>query len=347
MADASLMETEKFFNELAAFSKCVLGKLNLPAETPWKYPGWAEKAERPRGAILHYTADVSLRSVLQWFMAPGMNARASAHVVVGERWDTWLVDLAQAYPRVSELPVPVVQCCSWYDRAWHAKAANHWAYGIEICNMGELRRGADGQMVCWRNEWTSPWGGSAVAMNGRWWEPWRYDQIRAVVMLLRRMAYPAEAGLVRSLILGHEQVQANKFDPGPLFPLREVRQAVYDGAALGMALWVQNWSAEQDAYMRRQMQKIAVSYTGATDPSLALAAVREQVIKLVDSAQLVRTMLAMLGYEVASMSELALTELDVVSLRVFQRMMGLDVDGVAGPVTRGALRDRLIERGVI
>lgn len=261
---------QDFFSELTEFSKRVFQNLHLPEISPWRRDAWPGAAQ-PRGAVVHYTADPDFYAVLRWFMDPKWEARASAHAVVGREWTMKLRDLSVGLPRVAALEVPVVQCVPIDMVSWHATWACGETYGIEVCNMGELKLAPDAVelgFVSWQrkdsgsDEWTKPWPGEAVQVFNRWFEPWMPTQVVTVVHLLR--AVEAIKGTFQnSWIVGHEHVQGrgtrvanmkgaetyktDKTDPGLHFPMEWVRAAVFTDEDIKQMPWYLEWKADQSS----------------------------------------------------------------------------------------------------
>lgn len=225
-------------------------------------------------------------------------AKASAHLVVGE--DGAVVQL-----------VP-------FDRAaWHAGrsawgdvagSVNPVSIGIEIANLGDL----DGSPGAWRSE-----GGARVPDDrvlvarhkaggaARPWHTYPPAQVGAVIAISRALhaAYHFEA------IVGHDDVApGRKVDPGPAYPMDMVRGAVMSPATTSIF----------------------------TPPRPPQPAPEAPVPTVVETPRDVQRALNALGYgplrvdgRIGPISERAVER--------FQRVAGLDVDGVPGPKTRAAL----------
>jgi N-acetyl-anhydromuramyl-L-alanine amidase AmpD len=228
-------EAQDFFAQLYRFSTRLIKKA-LPG-TPdassnvsrFRSPG------RPKGAILHYTASGTWQSPVRWFCG-FPDSKASAHVVVCDRRAKEAEGLDDDLPLVKALGVTCIQCVPPGMSAWHATWANPLCYGIENRNCGLVRR--DSEDKPWRHwpkgkgqtaEWTSPAPSipdkAYQAQNAtEGYEPYARQQLIANVMLLRYVGAMGGRPLDPALVLPHSAVQSGKWDPGPLFPIHEVRR---------------------------------------------------------------------------------------------------------------------------
>lgn len=336
-------EGKEFFEQLKVFTDRVLVSLNFrDRESEW---GSTWRNNGPDGAVIHYTADPDPIRVLKWFIETRFRSKSSAHCVVFvERvteWDGFLADL----PLIAALPVTVVQARPHTLTANHATWANSTMYGIEIVNPGEIKerdgsffwylpRDIDGDGV--KDAWGTPWSGEVVEAAGRYWSPYPRAQIEATTEILLRLDAIYQLDPVR--ILGHEQVQGvntlsgrrkpmakDKRDPGPLFPLHEVRQAVKRGLDLNAIELTSVSELETMAGsipLEESMRKLRLDWR---DPKIVQCA------------------LYALGYYIGRFGpELSIQAKD--SVGIFQKMSGLRTDGVVGPMTAAALSGRYFDR---
>lgn len=363
-----------FFDELQVFSdRFIKANMALPeSRSPWG----GDRVIRPEGAVIHYTADEDVMRVLRWFMLEKHGAKASSHVVVFDRkWgstDKWMADL----PLVQALPVTVIQCRKPTERAYHATWCNNTFYGIENIGAGELRKDKDGGFVTWQPrdksspEWTMPWHvpyKTPVEMYGRWWSPFTKEQVAANVLILRHLH--AEFPLQPATVVGHEQVQGvktpeapnhDKRDPGPAFPIHGVRSAVFarpstsDGVLLETTSWFNRWAsnphfleAERDGFVIEYAKR--VSEVWAQPPASVVWKKWQSAMEALPAKGGVlpvegKAAFLVLGYYMDGLLP-GLTPAEVISVRMFQHMSGLTVDGDPGPKTRAMLVERLKDRG--
>lgn len=349
-----------FFDQLQTFSERVFQTLEIGEITsPWQ--GGQFQVGEPIGAILHYTANSSIRGTLRWFMSKKHEAQASAHVVIADGWPEEYEELAVGLPLVRALPAAVVQCVAPGSVAWHATWVNSMCYGIELVNAGELRLRADG-WVWWPDDWTRPWKAKGavpkvpVEMYGRAWEPYTAEQILAVVIILREVQ-KFHGSLRRYMVLGHEHVSQHKLDPGPLLPLHGIRLAVHEPDIYpSMYQWFQHFQANtRDG----QTWRDTLAHSWVSDvlgqPGRSTEdAWREMGLVLrgpfmksnAGFGLLGRTVLRLLGYFASPTFE-NLTDDERRSIEVFQRMMRLRVDGIPGINTKAGLVLRLEEQGIL
>lgn len=324
-------EAIEFFSQLETFSDRYL--------TRWGQPGWNcgwrnDWPCEPNGVIIHYTASSSLRGTVRWFCNPQYNARASSHWVVHHRRISAHDEFASDLPLVKALPVTVFQPVSRLKKAWHATWANSWAFGIENVNQGYIDK----------------FGEELVELRRKYWYPYTPAQLHTNAILVRYLMelYPT-VGLDR--VLGHEQVQSertvmggkqmkNKWDPGPLFPLLQLRNQVLEGMAARSEV------AHRHVPLTPVWDDVDIMelvYPGNNSRALFWKEL-SQYVKSGKPRRAGNVAMQLLGYDVPTKST---TTYAATSVRIFQRMMGLLVDGIMGPITRRALRARLIERQIL
>ena len=382
MADDKAQAVE-FFRQLDVFSKRYCQSLSLETNIS-RWGGEAYERGEPSGAILHYTADPSLESVVRWFVDPKLNAKVSAHVVIDDK-SLEMAEHADGLPLIQELPVAVILCRPPDKMAWHATWVNGACFGVECVNAGELRTQDNGVTMTWwpakaakSGPWTKVWkpvGQAATHQAGRWWAPFPPKQLEAAATVLRYLRAMFPDSLRPGWILGHEQVQGvrtrmsngaamgtDKRDAGPTFPLPGLRQAVFDDwKPLTRYDWFQRYCADAqwgDSERVRVLQAAIPEIYG-----------RSECLETVDVFQRFHNALAtlareldgpfgpwgklalyLLGYYMPSIARGEYTSPDMdsdelTSVATFQRLMGLQVDSKPGSLTRTAIRERIKDRG--
>jgi len=374
----------EFFRQLDVFSKKYCRAISLETNiSPWG--GGDYDRGKPSGAILHYTADPSLESVVRWFANPKLNAKVSAHVVVDDKSLETIAEHADGLPLIQELPATVVLCRPPDKTAWHATWVNGQCFSVECVNAGELRTQDNGATMTWwpakdkaSGPWTKVWkmlGKVATFQAGRWWDPFPPDQLAAVVTVLRHLRALFPESLKPGWLLGHEQVQGirtrtsngasmgtDKRDAGPTFPLHGIRQAVFDDwKPLTRYDWFQRYCCDPkwgDAERARILQAAIPEIYGQSE-SLETVDVFQRLHHELTAMALQsstsfgpwgKLALYLLGYYMPSIERGEYTSLDLdtdelTSVATFQRLMGLQVDTKTGSFTRTALCDRIKDRG--
>jgi N-acetyl-anhydromuramyl-L-alanine amidase AmpD len=352
--------SDHFFEQLQKFSERVFDALGFEEKvSPWQ--GSEFKGGHPIGATLHFTAGSDIRRALRWFMQKKHEAQASANVVVADGWPEEWIELAENLDLVKALPAAVVQCVPPDKPAWHATWVNSMCYGIEMVNAGELRL-HNGEWAWWPDDYTRTWHAQGavpkepVQMYGRAWEPYTVEQVLAVVEVLRQVQ-KLYGTLTRYMTVGHENVTRAKIDPGPLFPIHGVRLAMYEpDINPEVYQWLQKFRADPQRDGEQWRDDLVVEWcteisgypVGPAEAWLMFdQAMHGQFRKPTRGFGILgKTAMQLLGYYMGSPgSDLDLNEKR--SVEVFQKMMGLRVDGDPGVQTKSALVVRLEECGFL
>jgi N-acetylmuramoyl-L-alanine amidase len=132
----------------------------------------------------------------------------------------------------------VYQCVNFSDRAWHAgpatlwqgkpiaRNANDFTIGIEIANWGKLKCVGPNAFV---NYLGKPFTGTVFFdAAGDAWEAYPDAQLAAVIQAAKVVVH-ACPGIDRANVQGHAEIQTNKSDPGPAFPMAKFLDAVFGG----------------------------------------------------------------------------------------------------------------------
>ena len=157
--------------------------------------------------VLHYTAGSSALSSAHYLARKDTDS--SAHLVIAR--DGGIIQL---------LPFDTI--------AWHAGQSeyagrtnlNRYSIGIEMDNAGELHR-REGKFYSWFNQEYMPNEVYTNCKNGRahYWHKYteaQYQTVHGICGLLIN-TYPIR------YILGHSEITRRKLDPGPAFPMKELR----------------------------------------------------------------------------------------------------------------------------
>lgn len=175
----------------------------------------------PDSIIVHYTAGPSGDSTVKYFSRS--NARLSAHLVVHEDGR-------------------VTQMVPFDKKAYHAGTSyydgrssfNNFSVGIEISNPGYLTKKSVGYVTWWEAKKSNPkpvpedmvFEGKHrnSVTRAKYWHKYTPEQIAAVEEICKALYEAYEI----KYILGHEEIApGRKTDPGPAFPLDELREKVF------------------------------------------------------------------------------------------------------------------------
>ena len=176
----------------------------------------AFKDSLPDTIIMHYTAGSSMASSVNWLKNP--KAKASAHLVIGKSGK-------------------IVQLAPFNRITWHAgrskwnkrRGLNNYSIGIELDNAGALEKRGDGYYT----HFGEPVANERVVLARHKHEqeenPWEaYTEAQLAVVTEICMALTEHYNIVE--LLGHDDISPRrKRDPGPAFPLEQLREKVLLG----------------------------------------------------------------------------------------------------------------------
>ncbi|WP_144395324.1 N-acetylmuramoyl-L-alanine amidase [Pleionea sediminis] len=167
----------------------------------------------PSAIVIHYSGNDSLAGTVNWLC--DKQARASAHVVVGEEGE-----MAQLVP--------------FNQVAWHAGKSkykgksnfNNFSIGIELVNPGKLVRVGDEYQAWFGKTYPASRVVKVETKNSQeYWCSYSIPQIQALkeLILVLKRHYPI------NMLVGHEEISpGRKVDPGPAFPLEDMRRQLMD-----------------------------------------------------------------------------------------------------------------------
>jgi len=167
--------------------------------------------------IIHYTAGSSAISSAH-YLAKG-DLKASAHLVIGQAGD-------------------IYQLVSFDTISWHAGTSyykgrssfNHFSIGIEIDNAGELVKVGDTYQSYFGKIFTEDEIIKAPHRNDsskkiRYWQKYTDIQLQLVEEICKLLIDKYDI----KYILGHEEIAPDrKIDPGPAYPLDELRFKLFN-----------------------------------------------------------------------------------------------------------------------
>jgi N-acetylmuramoyl-L-alanine amidase len=111
---------------------------------------------------------------------------------------------------------------------WQGKPnVNAFSIGVEINNPGPLRLRGDG-IFC--DVYGKPWDGEVLTSSherdGFPWKYWaKYTEAEIAIVTALMLELKEVYGLVS--VAGHDEIRRDKSDPGPAFPMRELRALVF------------------------------------------------------------------------------------------------------------------------
>jgi N-acetylmuramoyl-L-alanine amidase len=174
----------------------------------------------PRFLIIHYTGGQTLRSTVEWMISP--DSKASSHLIIGKDGD--LVQLVP-FDRQAFHTGP----SAWRDN----KGMAPFSIGIELDNPGP--------MVPKGQKWKATFGkgypeAEVVRMdhkNGGPYHAWHTFPQAQIDTAVEVCLALAEALPIEE-ILGHDDISpGRKWDPGPAFPMDELREMVFGPSKAG------------------------------------------------------------------------------------------------------------------
>lgn len=181
-------------------------------------PNHGEKLDgnTPEAVVIHYTAGPTDESAIRTFLNP--QHKVSAHLIIGRKGE-------------------ITQMVPFDTVAWHAGRSrfagrsgfNRFSIGIEVVNAGRLTPAGD-EYAAWFGRSYAP--SEVIKATHRnenvpaCWHTYTEKQIDTVFAICEALitAYPTI-----HWILGHEEISpGRKSDPGPAFPLDQLRNRVLE-----------------------------------------------------------------------------------------------------------------------
>jgi N-acetylmuramoyl-L-alanine amidase len=194
----------------------LLGKGITYIESPNQ--GGAYASGYPDTLIMHYTACPNAESAIRILTDGDSEHRVSAHLVIGR--DGAVTQL---------LPFDII---GWHAgvSSWDGREAfNQYSLGIEIDNAGQLEERYGRYLSWFGQEYPAEEVVHTIHRNQQeatYWQIYTPEQLEVVEELARLLV--STYGL--RYILGHEEIAPDrKVDPGPAYPLEELRHKLLSG----------------------------------------------------------------------------------------------------------------------
>lgn len=184
----------------------------------------ADQKLEPRFVVIHFTTGTNMMSTIHTFLNP-VNG-VSTHLLVGRTGQV-----------VQFVPFDKVAFHCGLSTWEKERFLNRFSIGIEVDNAGMLRKSPKGHKSRDKFipedqiEFKKHWKESFV----RPWQTFTDEQIEVVEKIVRALVekYPTITE-----ILGHDMVNLiNRLDPGPLYPLGELREAILGEAQQKIEAW--------------------------------------------------------------------------------------------------------------
>jgi N-acetyl-anhydromuramyl-L-alanine amidase AmpD len=348
----SQREAEGFFQNLRQASIEILQYYKLPDNPGHKRRPW--KDGRPQGILEHFTAGVNWKTSADWLNGQA-NQDSSCHFLVLDRRLGEIDDIVSRYPVLDELPVTAIMLSDLSSGTWHGGWANPYTVGIENRNAGRLRF-RDGKYYWWPKGYTAEFppalGKQPVEIDGFWWEPFNSNQILANIIIGQHLhcMYQSAGGLNPSWVLPHSATSINKSDTGRAFPFHDVRTAIFEQKDpthlpwLGRydidPIYMDDYEEEVTQEFLREMDERQGPRVG-TDENL-LITWRTETGPWEENIPAIRLALHLLGYWIPPTVPQEMDPLTSLAVWQFQKSVEhLETDGVPGPKTQAALKQRL------
>lgn len=220
-------EAREILNQLLSYTRDKSKLMGVPFESTGRNHSGPWRQGAPYGAINHYTASnmavgpkrpLGRLPVLHNRFARMGRQGVGVQFIVWDRLEERFEEFRSRYDLLAtDMPGEV----SFFgdDLAfWHASWCNRSCYGVEIRNSGRLTK--RNGVYFWGQQRHR--GRTPIRIGGTYWEPYTASQMAATLWVHRLMAavHPIEP----VWFLGHVHVTASRRDPGPHFPIHEMRQ---------------------------------------------------------------------------------------------------------------------------
>jgi len=214
--------------QLAQYTAAICKALNVPYEQAGRNHSGPFAEGRPFGAINHYTASNAAVSRLKPYgripvllerFARGAKQGVGVHFIVWDAIVPQFKEIRNKYLLIKDMPSEIFYFGD--DLAfWHAGWVNSWCYGVEIRNCGQLVH--KNGVYFWGNGQNRYQGRTPIKVGNSWWEPYTRGQMASTLWIHRLMA--AVHPIRPEWFLGHTHVSNTRIDPGPHFPIHEMRE---------------------------------------------------------------------------------------------------------------------------
>lgn len=238
-------EAHDFFASLREASVEIMNLFGLPTSQGGKcYSSWQEG--QPVGCTEHYTAGIGWKGSISWLNDGPNKNQVSCQFLILDRMIPEAQAVYNKYPALRCLKVTVFMLSDGLIPCWHAGWVNRLTFGIENRNAG-LLTGSEGNWRWWAGKFPhKALGKTPVTIDGLWWEPYTRGQIEANVIVgqMAHCLYQNSGGLKPGWFLPHSATTGGKWDTGRLYPLNDVRDAVFYQTAVENLHWLSSFEAD-------------------------------------------------------------------------------------------------------
>lgn len=219
-------------NQLSQYTKAICKFVGVAYSQSGKNNYGPFLGERPFGAINHYTASNAAVSkqkpygripVMLERFARGGKQGVGVHFIVWDNLIPRFAEIRDRYPLIKDIPSEIFFMGDDLT-FWHAGWVNKWCYGVEIRNCGQLVH--KNGVYFWENGQNRYESRTPIKVGNSWWEPYTRAQMKSTLLVHRLMA--AVHPIRPEWFLGHVHVTNTRIDPGPHFPIHEMREYSLD-----------------------------------------------------------------------------------------------------------------------
>jgi N-acetyl-anhydromuramyl-L-alanine amidase AmpD len=214
---------EKTLEQLRAYTVEVSKLYGIPPKGSKRNSYGPFAAGQPSGAITHYTASNwtpnRIRNLLTRFK-PGGDQGVGVQFIIVDEIPERHRQIRDRYPLVSDIPSEIYYFGT--EAFWQAGWFNKMSYGIEVRNVGRIFYDTSGKPF-WNGGKLAYFGRAPIKVGDTYWEPYTKSQMIGCLAVHRMMALLHL--ICPERFLGHLHVTSTRIDPGPHFPIHEMREA--------------------------------------------------------------------------------------------------------------------------
>jgi N-acetyl-anhydromuramyl-L-alanine amidase AmpD len=335
------------YKELKQISEKILEKffcLPEPSYPKQRTTSWQHG--KPVGIVYHYTGGSSGLNAIRWANdARCKNSESSWHVTILDRnskdplGKAWTLFASEAIKAL--FPVPTIIMASWSKGTWHGNWTCDSTIGIENRNGGYSLKPVVLQRL--RKK--------PFVFGKRSYEPYTREQLICNINIGRLVQAYFGQTLNPGLILPHSAVWATKNDPGPNFPIHQIRELVLNDEPVNTEIWLEDYPEAAEIDDLPETVPFQHGMRGPTEPFEW--SVGDEKLTVASDLQ-ATTLLHKMGYNVFT-DKINPQDLKKavyyfqLSTRAYKKIGREDkvllVDGILGSKTEAAMFQRMSELG--